>query len=698
MGKLQMTGLASGIDTKSMVNKLMELERKPIYLKQEEIQKVKFEKKHWNEIGKEVKKFKNVAQDFTRDNVFRKKISQVSEEGKVEVELGPSAKNGKYTIEDIKLAKPGQATSKFEVNLQKEVKTHIESGKLGVRNLNTKFIDMFLSLFGNMEFEDVGFQINGEEIEVDAGDSIGTFINKINASGTGVTGKFDPEKNVIRLESEDNSQIEITAKDKTFLRGLKLNKYNGKKIKNNIDAEHKQSMSDVASLKDIRNGFFTINDFTVEVKPDFDSVDDIVRKLNEDSSPVRAFYDENAGTLNMVAKEAGDDLFIQDDTSGFLEKMGIVENSAPMGRDVTTLYEGQKASFVIDGIKYERNTNDIMFNGMKINFLSNMDENKTITINVDNDYDSMVKKIEEFVDQYNKTADLISSKTVKDAPLQGNTTANSLASKLRLYMGSSVNGVESKYSQLALIGINTMGKEHNLVINYDKLKTALREKPREVEKLFIQSSSQLREVLGNGNGIKKKFATLNKGDINPKDIQVRVGKKVYSKNGKNKLMMKSELERKKLSRTDLIKYVINGDIRSKADLDIHMGRGIPSDVAVIDDVTGAVELGKAPGKDEQIIIESSKNINKSKYGFSEGIANKVNTYLNPFVTYGGTFERQSKAFDNRINQMNDWIARTDDRLKMREDALKRQFAGMEGSMSSSNAQSSWLSGQISQLQ
>lgn len=696
MSKLQMTGLASGIDTKSMVDKLMELERKPIYLKEQEIQKVKFEKKHWEEIGKQVKQFKSVAQDFSKDNVFRKKLSTVSEEGVVEVELGPSAKNGKYTIEDIKLAKAGQATSEFEISLEKEIKTHIESGKLGIRNMNTRFIDMFLSVFGNMEFEDVGFKINGQEIEVEASDSIGTFINKINASGTGVKGSFDPEKNTIRLESEDNSPIEITADDRTFLRGLKLSKYNGKKIKNNIDSESRQSMANVSALNGIKKGLFTINDYTVEVNPDFDSVEDIVRKMNEDSSPIRAFYDENAGKLNLVSKVAGDDLFVQDDTSGFLEKMGIVKNNAPLGRDVTTLFEGQKASFIIDGIKYERNSNDIIFNGMKLNFLSNM-ENKTITVNVDNDYDAMIKKIEEFVDQYNKTADIINSKTVKDAPLQGNTTANTLASRLRLFMGNSVNGVESKYSQLALIGISTTGKEHNLVINYDKLKAALRENTKEVEKLFTQDDLNLREVLGRGDGKNKKFISLKNAQIDPKDIQVRVGNKVYSKNGKNKLLLKSELERKKLSKVDMIKYVINGDIRSKADLDIHLGKGVPANAAVIDDVTGAIELGKAPDKNEEIIIESSRNINKSKYGFSEGIANKVNNYLNPFVTYGGTFDRQSKAFDSRINQMNDWIARTDERLTMREDALKRQFAGMEGSMSSSNAQSSWLSGQIAQL-
>ena len=433
MSRLQMTGLASGMDTKSMVDKLMELERKPIHLKQEEIQKVQFQKKHWDDIGKQVKQFKNVAQEMTRDNVFRKKISTVSDEKLVSVELGPSAKNGTYVIEDIQLARPGQVTSTFSLPLTDEIKTHIKGDKLGVRHVNTKFIDMYLSLFGNTEFDEVGFKVNGKEIYAEAGDSIGTFINKINASGTGVKASFDTEGRCIKLESEDNSPIEISSEDSTFLRGLGLNKYNGKKILNNIPAEYRQSISDVKELSQVKRGFFTINDFTVEVNPDFDSIDDIVGRLNAEGSPIKAYFDEGSKKLNIVAKVAGDDIFIQDDTSNFLNTLGLMDKN-PMGRVVPTLHEGKKASFMVDNVRYERNSNDITFNGIRLNFLGNTEMNQSITVTVDNDYDAMVEKIEGFVKNYNDTIATIHSKTVKDAPLQGDTTANTLASNLRTYM------------------------------------------------------------------------------------------------------------------------------------------------------------------------------------------------------------------------------------------------------------------------
>jgi flagellar hook-associated protein 2 len=72
MAAIEMTGLASGMDTKSIVKQLMEIERRPIYLKQDQIQKAQTEKKQWEEIGKQVKSFKTTAMDMNTNNPFRK--------------------------------------------------------------------------------------------------------------------------------------------------------------------------------------------------------------------------------------------------------------------------------------------------------------------------------------------------------------------------------------------------------------------------------------------------------------------------------------------------------------------------------------------------------------------------------------------------------------------------------------------------
>lgn len=510
---------------------------------------------------------------------------------------------------------------------------------------------------------------------------------------------FDSEEKRFRIESTNGKALQMDADNKTFLRGLEISKFAGEKVENFVEPDYKKKISSIDGLSGVERGYVTINDFTVDINPEMDSLQDVVEKLNKSGSPVKAYFDGVSGKMSIVASTAGDDLIFQDDTSNLMKSLGFITEEGHGRRQKATVYEGQKASFTMDGIKYERDSNEVVLDGVKINLKSNTADGEKVTVKIDHNVDGMVEKIKKFVDDYNATITLINSKTTKDAPLQGDTTANLLANNLRTYMASSVNGVESKFSQLALIGIGTIGKEPELVVNEEKLRAALAENPTEIEKLFVQmAGAKGNEKISNGDGTRTKFASnsYNVTDIN--NIQIKVGDKIYrADDNKYRIMKKSDLADLKVSKTDLIKHVINGEIRSKADLDAALGKGVPKDMVVIDDVTGAIEFGAAPSKGEEITIESNKKLNNSAYGFNEGIVNKINNYLQPMVTYNGTLERQAKSIDNRITQMNDWISRTEDRLKMREDALKAQFTAMEGSIQNSNATSNWLSGQIAQL-
>ena len=692
---IEMTGLASGLDTKSMVQQLMEIERRPIYMKQNEIKKAQEEKKHWQEIGTQVKAFRTTAMDMNTSNPFKKKIASVSDEKFVGVELGSSAKKGTYVIEDIKLAKSGTATSDGKLKFSNGESYNVTGGRLGTRDVSTKFIDMFLSPIGDMDFSKIGFEVNGKKINVESTDTIGTFINKINASNAGVKASFNSQERRFKIEATNDKPVEINAEDKTFLRGLEISKYAGEKVTNMTEPDYKKTMESLDSLDNVKRGSFTINDYTVNVNPEVDSIQDIVSRLNKEGSPVKAYFDEVSGKMSIVSSVAGDDLIFQADTSNLMKELGFIKDEDKKA----TVYEGQKASFKMDGITYERNSNEILFDGIKINLKNNSTDGEKITIKVESDVDTMVEKIKKLVEEYNKTTTTINTKTTKDGPLQGDSTANGLANNLRTYMASSVNGIESKYSQLALIGIGTIGKEPELVVNEEKLRTALAENPAAIEKLFVQAgNSKGEQKLGLGNGENAKYSSPNYDVSDINNIQIRVGNKVYTADGDNyKIMKKSQLSDLKVSKVDLIKHVINGEIKSKADLDARLGKGIPNNVVVIDDISGAIEFGNAPNRGQEVIVESNKKLSNSSYGFNQGIANKISDFLQPLTTYNGTLDRQSKAIDNRIKEMNDWISRTEDRLSIREDALKSQFTAMEGSIQTSNSTSNWLQGQISQL-
>ena len=73
--------------------------------------------------------------------------------------------------------------------------------------------------------------------------------------------------------------------------------------------------------------------------------------------------------MSVVTSQAGDDLVFQDDTSNLMKVLGFAKDEGR--RTKPTVYEGQKASFTMDGIKYERDSNEITLDGLKINLKGN---------------------------------------------------------------------------------------------------------------------------------------------------------------------------------------------------------------------------------------------------------------------------------------------------------------------------------------
>ena len=80
-----------------------------------------------------------------------------------------------------------------------------------------------------MEFDKIGFKLNGKEIPINSADTLGTFINKINASEAGVKASFDSVERRFVIQSTDGKPLVMNADDKDFLKGLEINKFAGQK-------------------------------------------------------------------------------------------------------------------------------------------------------------------------------------------------------------------------------------------------------------------------------------------------------------------------------------------------------------------------------------------------------------------------------------------------------------------------------------
>jgi flagellar hook-associated protein 2 len=108
----------------------------------------------------------------------------------------------------------------------------------------------------------------------------------------------------------------------------------------------------------------------------------------------------------------------------------------------------------------------------------------TSHVSVSADLNPVIDRIKQFVDQYNSTYSFIQEKLGKDAALQGNGSLMRLAMDLRTRTTDPVAGTPAgQLDQLALLGITT-DNSGKLIVDENKLRTALETKPDQVEKLF----------------------------------------------------------------------------------------------------------------------------------------------------------------------------------------------------------------------
>jgi flagellar hook-associated protein 2 len=82
---------------------------------------------------------------------------------------------------------------------------------------------------------------------------------------------------------------------------------------------------------------------------------------------------------------------------------------------------------------------------------------------------------------------------------------------------------------------------------------------------------------------------------------------------------------------------------------------------------------------------------------TNGLAQKLDGILSPFTKTDGTIESRIDEADGQSKRLTDQMSRFDDRLALQEARLRKQFATLESMLSQSQAQQSWLAGQLNAL-
>lgn len=278
----------------------------------------------------------------------------------------------------------------------------------------------------------------------------------------------------------------------------------------------------------------------VEIE-DGDSLQQVINKINDNNSNVRAFYNEQSQQIIMETK-----------------RTGVYNENGPeiviSGDDVFNMSEiksATNAQFTYnDGLELESRDNSYRLNGIDFSFHDVTTGNARISI--ENDVEDAFEKIVAFVNEYNEVVEALNASQQEEKyrdylPLTDEQKKEMSEDEIKkweeraksgLLRGESsiVNGLQSMRStwytsvdtgtdlkNMTQLGITTSANYRDggkLVIDEDKLRAALRDDPEGVQKLFANPDS------GDARGIANRLTDAV--DQTMKEIDKKAGKEFHT--------------------------------------------------------------------------------------------------------------------------------------------------------------------------
>ena len=180
MSDLSLGGLATGMDTESIINQLVQLEQRPIYNYQQEISELEQTKGAWRDVNSRLDKLENRITDLKLSATYNSRTANSSNEDVVTATASNSANEANY---DIKVEQV--ATSQRLIGIQKTNFSAVENDVI---------------------------KLNGTNINISAGDSLSDISSKINDEDSGYSASVIDDVLVIEA---DKTGVENALEDGT---------------------------------------------------------------------------------------------------------------------------------------------------------------------------------------------------------------------------------------------------------------------------------------------------------------------------------------------------------------------------------------------------------------------------------------------------------------------------------------------------
>ena len=642
---LNVSGLASGFDWKSMVDQLTNVERAPQRRMRTEQASVRAKNAAFTSLKTELTSLKTVSEKLKDTSFFdTRKVTSSETHATATADSGTSS--GEYNFEIFQLATSAKQLGASDVGAAVSTSSAMSSGGFSI------------AVTGGT------VTVQGKQVTVSTDDSLTTTLAAIK---TAVGGSFDYSVSGDKVTLTDSSEIVLGSATDTsnFLQALRLNANGTTSISSSgklggIDISVTPANANFTDGTGAASGSFKINGTTIS----WDSsatITDILDKINSSEASVYANYDPVNDRFLLTNKTTGDvGITLEDVTGDFLAKSRLLTaNSGALSRGKNLLYK------VNDAGPLESKSNTIDSNSSGIQGLA-------VTATKGNGA-SKISSVD------------TSGETVTTESSHGYSTGEAVT----VYSpGTIPGGLSTDTTYYVRVLSSSSYTLHTTKANAESGTNAVDLTSTQTGDVYMMSSSPkiaTVSVQADTDTIKNKIAGFI-SQINKVQSLIKT-QTASSTDADGKVTLGV------LAGESLVSMTISGDIRTKA---IESVDGLSGTITRLESIgyTSSGYSNELSLSDSSTLETAlSENLGQVKSLFTtttDGLANSMYTYLDTLLDDDGSLETTQNNLTNQISSIDQQIADHERRVQMNRDTLIRSFVNMEQAQSKINNDMSFL--------
>lgn len=497
MAAIQLSGLASGFDWKTLVDQLITAERAPITKLTTEKTTNTSKNTALTDLGTRLTSLKTAATALDADDLFtaRKAVSTTADSTWGSSAAAATA-TGSYRIAVSQLATYSRLNG--ATDLGRALNTTDDVSGLTLANLPT-----------SSAVTAGTFTVNGQKVTVALTDSLQQVFDAIStATGGTVTAGYDHTTDKITLSGGASLVLGAANDSSNFLSAMKLANNGNATVESSgqlgtlsksATLANARLQSAITAVDGSGNGSFTVNGVSVAYNVNTDSLSAILTRINQSGAGVTASYDSSNDRVTLSNNVTGDlGVAVSETSGGLMDALGLTSGAA--------LTRGQNAQYTVNGgATLTSTSNNLDATSHGIEGLSvTVDSEATQTITVSGDTARMRTAIESFITKFNDVQKFIDEKTkittvngkVSTSILSDNREIQAWSSKLRSLAFGTIGGLSGTISRLENMGIDFRAGTSELEVkNGLKLDAALKDNSLSVAGFFQTASTGFSEAM-----------------------------------------------------------------------------------------------------------------------------------------------------------------------------------------------------------